>query len=89
MGYLLGELAELVGAVLKGDAESIVDSVSALQDAKPGSISFLSNSKYRRYLSNTSATAVILSEEYLDECPVAALVCDNPYLAYARISAHM
>jgi UDP-3-O-[3-hydroxymyristoyl] glucosamine N-acyltransferase len=32
---------------------------------------------------------VILVEEYLDECPVAALVCENPYLAYARISAYM
>ncbi len=89
MSFRLGELAELVGAKLQGDPESEVDSVATLQDATPGSISFLSNRKYRRYLSTTSATAVILTKDYLGECPVAALVCDNPYLAYARISAYM
>lgn len=89
MSFRLGELAELVGAGLQGDAELEVNSVATLQFAGPGSISFLSNSKYRKYLSGTGATAVILTAEHVDECPVAALVCDNPYLAYARISAYM
>jgi UDP-3-O-[3-hydroxymyristoyl] glucosamine N-acyltransferase len=89
LSFRLGELAELVGARLHGDAESEVDSVATLQDAGPGSISFLSNSKYRRYLSDSNAAAVILAEDDLDECPAAALVCDNPYLAYARICAYM
>jgi UDP-3-O-[3-hydroxymyristoyl] glucosamine N-acyltransferase len=89
LSFRLGELAELVGAKLHGDPDYTVSSVATLQDAGPGSISFLSNNRYRKYLSSTSASAVILSEEYLGECPVAALVCDNPYLAYARISAHM
>jgi UDP-3-O-[3-hydroxymyristoyl] glucosamine N-acyltransferase len=49
----------------------------------------LSNKKYRKYLAKTDASAVILAEEYLSECPGEALVCDNPYLAFARISAYM
>jgi UDP-3-O-[3-hydroxymyristoyl] glucosamine N-acyltransferase len=89
LSFYLGELAEIAGAKLHGDAESVVDSVATLKDAESGSISFLSNSRYRKYLANTSASAVILTEEYLDECPVSALVCDNPYLAYARVSAFM
>ncbi len=89
LSFRLGELAELVGARLQGDAEARVDSVATLQDAMPGSISFLSNSRYRKYLSNTHATAVILAEEHAGDCPVTALVSDNPYLAYARISAYM
>lgn len=89
MNFRLGELADLVGAKLHGDANSVVNRVDTLQDAQTGSISFLTNSKYRKYLTNTSATAVILGEEYLDECPAVALVCTNPHLAYARISAHM
>lgn len=89
MSYTIGELADLVGAKLHGDADSTVDRVATLHDAEPGSISFLSNNSYRKYLANTSATAVILTENFLGECPVAALVCDNPYLAYARISAYI
>ncbi len=89
MNFRLGELAELVGARLHGDADTLVSSVGTLQDAQAGTISFLTNSKYRKYLKTTSATAVILGEEFLDECPVFALVCSNPHLAYARISAHI
>ncbi len=89
MIYRLGELAELVGAQLHGDAATEVSRLDTLQDAASGSISFLTNSKYRKYLKATSATAVILREAFLRECPVNALVCDNPHLAYARICAHM
>jgi UDP-3-O-[3-hydroxymyristoyl] glucosamine N-acyltransferase len=89
LNFRLGELADLVGAQLHGDAESEVSRVGTLQDAQTGSISFLTNSKYRKYLKTTSATAVILGEQFLEECPVAALVCTNPHLAYARISTHM
>ena len=89
MNFRLGELADLVGAKLHGDPETLVSGVGTLQDAQAGTISFLTNSKYRKHLKTTSATAVILAEEFLEECPVFALVCTNPHLAYARISAHL
>jgi UDP-3-O-[3-hydroxymyristoyl] glucosamine N-acyltransferase len=38
-------------------------------------------------LENTCVAAVILRQEDVEYCPVAALVCDNPYVAYARVSA--
>jgi UDP-3-O-[3-hydroxymyristoyl] glucosamine N-acyltransferase len=87
--FRLDELAELVGARLHGDAATEVSRVATLQDADAGSITFLTNRKYRKHLKATSATAVILGEEFLQECPVNALVCDNPHLAYALISTHM
>jgi len=87
--FRLDELAELVGAQLHGDAGAEISKVATLQDAEAGSISFLSNNKYRKHLKATSATAVILGNEFLPECPVNALVCDNPHVAYARISTHM
>ncbi|MCP3670994.1 MAG: UDP-3-O-(3-hydroxymyristoyl)glucosamine N-acyltransferase [Gammaproteobacteria bacterium] len=89
MIFRLGDLAELVGARLYGDAATEVSRVDTLQDAVAGSISFLTNSKYQKYLKATSATAVILKDSFRQECPVNTLVCDNPHLAYARISAHM
>lgn len=89
MTFRLDELAELVGAQLHGDANAEVNGVATLPDAEAGSISFLTNSKYRKHLKATSATAVILSGKFLEECQVNALVCDNPYLAYARICAYM
>jgi UDP-3-O-[3-hydroxymyristoyl] glucosamine N-acyltransferase len=85
VAFNLKQLAEDVGARLVGDPEIRIDSVSTLRNARKGSISFLSNIFYKPYLSSTQASAVILSEKLLKECPVAALVTENPYLAYAKI----
>lgn len=84
MAYRLKQLAERVGARLEGDPDLRIDSVSTLRSAGPGSISFLSNLIYKPQLSDTRATAVILTESVLKDCPVAALVTENPYLAYAK-----
>ena len=83
----LGALAEALSAQLQGDAQIRVHAVATLADASQGDISFLANRRYRRYLDGTSASAVILSTEYAQDCPVAALVTDNPYLGYARAAA--
>ncbi len=55
--------------------------------ALPGALSFLANSRYRKHLPATQATAVILAQGDMESCKVAALIDPNPYLAYARIAA--
>lgn len=87
MSYPLGDLADRIGARLLGDPEVLVDRVAALDGAEPGTVTFLSNRRYRRYLEDTRAGAVILAPEFADACPVSALVLDNPYLGYARAAA--
>lgn len=82
----LGELARHVGAQLLGDPECLIERVDTIQDATGGAICFLANPKYRKHLAHTRASAVILAAGDRDACPVNALVCDNPYLSYARIS---
>jgi UDP-3-O-[3-hydroxymyristoyl] glucosamine N-acyltransferase len=83
----LGEIAEAVGAELRGDPDIRIEGVGTLQQAKSGQLSFLSNTAYHRYLKDTHASAVILSEEAASDCPVSALISDNPYLAYAKAAS--
>ena len=87
MQWTLGELADRIGAILYGDAALAVVRVATLPNARPGEISFLSNPRYRCYLSNTQATAVIVGHEDLARCPVSTLVSTNPYLAFAKTVA--
>ena len=87
MALTLGELAERSGAQLQGDAAIAINAVCTLQDGRPGGISFLANPRYRKYLADTRASAVILTAEHRAECPVAALVSGNPYATYARVAA--
>jgi UDP-3-O-[3-hydroxymyristoyl] glucosamine N-acyltransferase len=85
----LGELAVRFGLTLRGEPSLTVRSVATLSRANSGALSFLANSRYRRQLESTRATAVILSAEDEAHCPVAALIDPNPYLAYARIASLM
>lgn len=87
MNLRLGDLARQVGAELHGDPACEISHVDTIQDASTGALCFLTNRKYRKYLSETGASAVVLSEEYLEQCSVNALVSDNPYLIYARIAS--
>jgi UDP-3-O-[3-hydroxymyristoyl] glucosamine N-acyltransferase len=87
--FSLGELAVRFGLTLRGDPSLNVRSVATLSRANSGALTFLANSRYRRQLESTRATAVILSAEDEAHCPVAALIDPNPYLAYARIASLM
>jgi UDP-3-O-[3-hydroxymyristoyl] glucosamine N-acyltransferase len=84
--FSLGELAVRFGLELRGAPELRVSRVATLSQATSGSLSFLANSRYRRSLGETQASAVVLAPSEADGCPVAALISPNPYLSYARIA---
>jgi UDP-3-O-[3-hydroxymyristoyl] glucosamine N-acyltransferase len=87
--FSLGELAVRFGLTLRGKPHLKVRGVATLAHAEAGSLSFLANSRYRRQLQTTRATAVLISAEDESHCPVAALIHPNPYLVYARIAGLM
>jgi UDP-3-O-[3-hydroxymyristoyl] glucosamine N-acyltransferase len=84
--FTLGELAVRFGLGLKGEPGLAVSRVATLAHADTGALSFLANTRYRRQMESTRATAVLLGPEDAAGCPVAALIDPNPYLAYARIA---
>ncbi|OOG45751.1 UDP-3-O-(3-hydroxymyristoyl)glucosamine N-acyltransferase [Rhodanobacter sp. C01] len=85
--YSLAELAERFGLTSHGDPGIRLDGVGTLAGAGPTQLSFLSNSKYTAQLAVTRAGVVVLREEDLANCSVAALVAADPYVAYAKIAA--
>jgi UDP-3-O-[3-hydroxymyristoyl] glucosamine N-acyltransferase len=79
-------LAVRFGLGLRGEPDLRVSRVATLSHAEPGSVSFLANPRYRKQMQATRATAVLVGPEHAADCPVAALIDQNPYLAYARIA---
>ena len=84
--WTLADLAQQLDVRVAGDGALVVDRLATLGAASEGCLSFLANPLYRAQLTTTGATAVIVSADVAAECPVAALVSDNPYLTYARAS---
>lgn len=92
MTFTLAEIAKHIDAELvikepENDSEnSLVTSLATLANAKAGQVAFLANKKYISQLSETRASAVIISNNMLTQCPVNALVMDNPYKGYAILA---
>jgi UDP-3-O-[3-hydroxymyristoyl] glucosamine N-acyltransferase len=80
----LTELADHLGAELLGDGDITITGVATLKDATSGEIAFLANESYRKQLSDSQASAVIVRPADAESVAGSALVCDNPYLAFAR-----
>lgn len=86
MTVTLGELAVRFGCELRGDPDIEVDSVGALSQAGPRSITFLANPKYVSQLTGTRAGAVILDAKSAAGAAVATLIAANPHATYARVA---
>ncbi len=79
----LDELAERLGAELRGDPERRVSGVRPLDEAGPEHLSFLHNPKYLGLARSSSAGAILTRDASL--LPGRdVLVCAEPYLALAR-----
>ncbi len=87
MHYTLAQLAERIGLRFEGDGEHMIRHVATLTNADVDSVTFLADQRYRKYLQDSRAGAVILREEDRQYYKGNALISDNPYLSYAHLSA--
>jgi UDP-3-O-[3-hydroxymyristoyl] glucosamine N-acyltransferase len=79
----LSELAAQIEAELVGDGDVEIHSIVPLEEAGPGQVSFLSNTKYGREFAETRASAVIVGKDVKSD-RVALLRCEDSYYAFAR-----
>jgi UDP-3-O-[3-hydroxymyristoyl] glucosamine N-acyltransferase len=84
----LGAIVETLGGRLLGSAELEISGLAPLQSAQSHHISFLSQARYQKDLSSSLAGCVIVSPAF--ESAVAqrqaAIVTDDPYLYFARLT---
>ena len=84
--FTLAELAERLGATLRGEPGRLISGLATLQEAQSEQLSFLANPQYRKYLSQTQAGALLLTPADAEGYVGDALLVANPYLAYAELS---
>jgi len=79
----LAELAERLGAELRGDGDIEVTGVRGLEEAGSSEVTFVSNPKYTSLARTTQAAAVLVTPDF-PEIFAATLRLANPYLAFAQ-----
>jgi UDP-3-O-[3-hydroxymyristoyl] glucosamine N-acyltransferase len=79
----LAQLAQHLGATLKGDPSTVITGVASIETAGPGTLTFVANPKYAALAKTTRASAVLVEPEF-PEIATNTLRIANPYLAFAR-----
>lgn len=84
--FSVEEIAKKLSCKFIGENKQI-KGVGTLKNATPDQISFLSNNKYRKFLSETNAGACLVKSSDMDSVPevVTKIICNDPYLAYADV----
>lgn len=83
MKLTLREIAAYVDGKVIGEPDINVSGVSEIQNSLPGTITFLGNHKYKRFLTETQAEAIFVSnEDHLNG--KNGIVVSNPQSAMAR-----
>ncbi len=79
----LADIAQRIGCELRGDGSVDITGIAPIEDAPPGTLTFLANPRYRHYLKTTRASAVIVAANE-PEVSLPALCAPDPYLAFAK-----
>lgn len=62
-----------------------IDGVAPIDSAQKGTITFLSDAKYVKYVESSKASALI-TREAIEGCPLPQLVHKDPHFAFAKVS---
>ena len=77
----LTELALAIGGTLDGNGDIAITGSASLEEATATDVSFLANDRYRKFMTETAAGAVIVTSDY--DGPGESLIrCDDPYFAF-------
>ncbi len=83
----LADICRAVEGELRGDGDATIRGIAPLNSASASDISFLAGARYLEHLKNTEAGVVLLKPEFASDCPVSCIQLQDPYLAYAKVTA--
>jgi len=83
MQFTAHEISLLLNGTVEGDPQVTVNRLAKIEEASTGSISFLANPKYEQYLYTTSASVVLVNNDFTATEPVKSTLIrvENAYSA--------
>jgi UDP-3-O-[3-hydroxymyristoyl] glucosamine N-acyltransferase len=70
MEFTVEQIAGILGGEIEGNKEAKIQDIAKIQEAIPGTITFLANMKYEEFIYTTSATAVIVNKDFQAKSPL-------------------
>ena len=87
MEFKAQNIADFLGGTVEGNVNITVTGVAKIEEGKPGTLAFLSNPKYNKYLYETEASIVIVNQDFELEAKVKTTLIRVPdaYKAFASL----
>lgn len=80
-------IANHLGGELEGNGNVPVSDFAKIEEATPGTITFLANPKYMHHIYTTGASVVLVRRDFVAESPIKATLIrvDDPYVALSGL----
>ncbi len=87
MKFTAQQIAEILEGEVEGDLNSEVSTISKIEEAKKGSLTFLANPKYNAYLYETKASIAIVNKDFKLEKDVhpTLIKVNDAYQAFSKV----
>lgn len=87
MEFKVKDIASLLNGIVEGDGEIRLHNISKIDQGIPGTLTFLSNPAYTKYIYTTQASAVLVSKDFMPEQPLkcSLIKVDDPYSSLAEL----
>ena len=87
MEFTARQIADVLKGKIEGDENVKVSNVSKIEEGVPGTISFLANPKYTQFIYKTSASIVIVNEDFVATEPITSTLIrvKNAENAFAQL----
>ena len=87
MKFTAQQIADFIQGTVEGDKNISVSTFSKIEEGEKGSISFLSNPKYNKYLYNTQASVVVVNNSFQAEKKISCTLIrvKDAYVAFAQL----
>ena len=83
--YTLGQIARKLGGTVRGDSQLTITGPAAIDQASPGTITFLEDPRLAKQLQTTGACAVVVRPGAQLPEHLSAVEVDRPAAAFARV----
>lgn len=87
MEFLASDIANLLGGEVEGDGSIKLNNISKIDQGIKGTLSFLSNPAYTKYIYDTKASVVIVNKDFKAEKQISCTLIrvDNAYESLAKL----
>jgi UDP-3-O-[3-hydroxymyristoyl] glucosamine N-acyltransferase len=87
MNFTAAAIAEFLKGEVEGNPEASVSDISKIEEGKPGTLSFLANPKYEKYIYDSQSTIIIVNADFKAQKEIKATLVrvKNAYESFAAL----